>query len=78
MGTRSDVGSMFAIGSIKEDFLGFEIFILVSYHVLTTFQDSVICLITVHRICVAWRSERSWALILDASASLLVRDGQTR
>lgn len=23
MGTRSDVGSMFAIGSIKEDFLGF-------------------------------------------------------
>ena len=26
MGTRSDVGSMFAIGSIKEDFLGFEIF----------------------------------------------------
>ena len=29
MGTRSDVGSMFAIGSIKEDFLGFEIFYLV-------------------------------------------------
>ena len=26
MGTRSDVGSMFAIGSIKEDFLGFEMF----------------------------------------------------
>ena len=26
MGTRSDVGSMFAIGSIKEDFLGFELF----------------------------------------------------
>ena len=24
IGTRSDVGSMFAIGSIKEDFLGFE------------------------------------------------------
>lgn len=23
IGTRSDVGSMFAIGSIKEDFLGF-------------------------------------------------------
>ena len=25
IGTRSDVGSMFAIGSVKEDFLGFEI-----------------------------------------------------
>lgn len=24
MGTRSDVGSMFAIGSVKEDFLGFD------------------------------------------------------
>ena len=24
IGTRSDVGSMFAIGSIKEDFLGFD------------------------------------------------------
>lgn len=26
IGTRSDVGSMFAIGSIKEDFLGFGAF----------------------------------------------------
>ena len=25
IGTRSDVGSMFAIGSVKEDFLGFDI-----------------------------------------------------
>lgn len=27
IGTRSDVGSMFAIGTIKEDFLGFELLI---------------------------------------------------
>lgn len=27
IGTRSDVGSMFAIGSVKEDFLGFGILI---------------------------------------------------
>ena len=37
MGTRSDVGSMFAIGSIKEDFLGFEVFLWLCYDLLTTF-----------------------------------------
>ena len=35
MGTRSDVGSMFAIGSIKEDFLGF-VASLWSYRLLLT------------------------------------------
>lgn len=42
MGTRSDVGSMFAIGSIKEDFLGL-VTCLWSYQLLLTpFQDAVI------------------------------------
>ena len=41
MGTRSDVGSMFAIGSIKEDFLGLVV-CLWSYPLPLTFsQDSV-------------------------------------
>ena len=41
MGTRSDVGSMFAIGSIKEDFLGF-VACPWSYRLpLTNSQDSV-------------------------------------
>ena len=41
MGTRSDVGSMFAIGSIKEDFLGF-VACLWSYRLpLTILQDSL-------------------------------------
>ena len=41
MGTRSDVGSMFAIGSIKEDFLGLVKY-LWSYRLpLTIWQDPV-------------------------------------
>ena len=41
MGTRSDVGSMFAIGSIKEDFLGF-VARSWSYQLsLTSLQDSL-------------------------------------
>ena len=41
MGTRSDVGSMFAIGSIKEDFLGL-VTCIWSYPLpLTLLQDSV-------------------------------------
>ena len=42
MGTRSDVGSMFAIGSIKEDFLGFVAFLWLDRLPLTVSQDSVI------------------------------------
>ena len=52
MGTRSDVGSMFAIGSIKEDFLG-----LVKYSSsyrlpLTMWQDSV------KALSPTWRPQR--------------------
>ena len=41
MGTRSDVGSMFAIGSIKEDFLGFVAFLWSNRLPLTVLQDSL-------------------------------------
>lgn len=39
IGTRSDVGSMFAIGSIKEDFLGFDDHVHGCEVSLTAFQD---------------------------------------
>lgn len=41
MGTRSDVGSMFAIGSIKEDFLGFVAYLWAHRLPLTISQDSL-------------------------------------
>ena len=41
MGTRSDVGSMFAIGSIKEDFLGFVACLWSHRLPLTILQDSL-------------------------------------
>ena len=41
MGTRSDVGSMFAIGSIKEDFLGFVACLWLYLLPLTILQDSL-------------------------------------
>ena len=41
MGTRSDVGSMFAIGSIKEDFLGFAACLSLHRIPLTFLQDSL-------------------------------------
>ena len=41
MGTRSDVGSMFAIGSIKEDFLGFAVCMCLLWPPLTDPQDSI-------------------------------------
>lgn len=41
MGTRSDVGSMFAIGSIKEDFLGFVAHLWSYRFLLTVLQDSL-------------------------------------
>ena len=53
MGTRSDVGSMFAIGSIKEDFLGLVKY-LWSYRLLLTIgQDSV------KALSPRWRPQRS-------------------
>ena len=39
MGTRSDVGSMFAIGSIKEDFLGFVAYLRFYSLLLTVSQN---------------------------------------
>ena len=39
MGTRSDVGSMFAIGSIKEDFLGFVAYLRLYGLLLTVLQN---------------------------------------
>lgn len=39
IGTRSDVGSMFAIGSIKEDFLGFDAHPSSRWALLTGLQD---------------------------------------
>ena len=41
MGTRSDVGSMFAIGSVKEDFLGFDGLVRFHFTVLMSFQDTL-------------------------------------
>lgn len=38
IGTRSDVGSMFAIGSIKEDFLGYA-HVLISLDSADYFQE---------------------------------------
>lgn len=53
MGTRSDVGSMFAIGSIKEDFLGLVKY-LRSYRLpFTIWQD------TVKALSPTWRPQRS-------------------
>lgn len=42
MGTRSDVGSMFAIGSVKEDFLGFDSRDCLHLLLLISFQDTLI------------------------------------
>ena len=41
MGTRSDVGSMFAIGSIKEDFLGFVAYLRLYSLLLTVSQNTL-------------------------------------
>lgn len=42
MGTRSDVGSMFAIGSVKEDFLGFDSLHLPAFTIANQLQDTLI------------------------------------
>lgn len=53
MGTRSDVGSMFAIGSIKEDFLGLVKYLWSHRLLLTIWQDSV------KALSPTWRPQRS-------------------
>ena len=53
MGTRSDVGSMFAIGSIKEDFLGLVKYLWSHRLPLTIWQDSV------KALSPSWRPQRS-------------------
>ena len=61
MGTRSDVGSMFAIGSIKEDFLGF-VPCLWSYRLpLTLLQDSLKGCVKYIKALAAGRLQRSFA-----------------
>lgn len=59
MGTRSDVGSMFAIGSIKEDFLGL-VACLWSYRLpLTVLQDSLKGFVQYIKALAAERLQRS-------------------
>ncbi|MCJ1370310.1 DNA-directed RNA polymerase II subunit [Loxospora ochrophaea] len=42
IGTRSDVGSMFAIGSVKEDFLGSDLWLIHTGFILMDQQDTLI------------------------------------
>lgn len=59
MGTRSDVGSMFAIGSIKEDFLGFVACLWSQRLPLTLLQDSLKGCVKYIEALVAERLQRS-------------------